>query len=126
MPAALLAAIVLLPLAAVAAVAYWRAKRLLAGAPCRTRRYLANALGVGLLLPAALFAWNTLQLVTRYAPDRCGSWWLGASETTCTLGFYVASRTLAALIFVLGPVTALCLAVSFGVFWIVRTRTVHR
>ena len=126
MPAALLAGIVLLPLAAVAAVAYWRARRLLAGAPCRTRRYLVNALGVGLLLPAALLVWNTLELVTRYAPNRCGSWWLGASEATCTLGFYVASRTLAALIFVLGPVTALCLGVSFGVFWIVKTRTGHR
>ena len=87
MPAALLAGIVLLPLAAVAAVAYWRARRLLAGAPCRTRRYLVNALGVGLLLPAALLVWNTLELVTRYAPDRCGSWWLGPLRGDMHAGF---------------------------------------
>ncbi len=67
--------------------------------------------------------WN---LVLRYAPDRCGSWWLGASEEDCTLIFYVASRTLAAFLFLLGPVAVLCLIVSFGVFWTLKARGGNR
>ena len=115
-----------MPLAVIVAMAFWRARRLLASGPCHARRYVANALGIGLLLPAALLIWNTIDLVTRYAPNRCGSWWLGASEEACTLGFYLATRTLAALVFFIGPAAALCLLVSFGVFWIVRTRGVER
>lgn len=111
-----LVGIVLLPLAVVAAVAFWRARSLLASGPYRARRYFANALGVGLLLPAALLIWNTIDLATRYAPDRCGSWWLGASEAECTLGFYLASRLLAALVFLIGPAAAPSLLVSCGVF----------
>ena len=119
---AFLTGIVLLPLAAIAAMAFWRARRLLASGPCPARRYFANALGIGLLPPAALLIWNTIDLVTRYAPDRCGSWWLGASEAECTLGFYLATRTLAAVVFFIGPTAALCLLVSGGVFWFVGTR----
>ena len=40
-----------------------------------------------------------MDLVLRYAPGRCGSGWLGASEADGTLVFYVASRTLAAFLF---------------------------
>jgi hypothetical protein len=123
---ALVAGSILLPLAAVAAVALWRARCLCADGPCRAREYWTHALVVGLLPPAALLAWQAFELATRYAPDRCGSWWLGASEAECTLGFYLTSRLLAALVFLIGPAAVLCLAVSCGVFWIVRTRRVRR
>lgn len=123
---ALMAGSILLPLAAVAAVALWRARRLCVGSPCHAREYWVHALAVGLLPPAALLVWHASELATRYAPDRCGSWWLGASEAECTLGFYLTSRLLAALVFLIGPVAVLCLAVSCGVFWIVRTRRVRR
>lgn len=123
---ALVVGLIFLPLAVVAAVAFWRARRLCADGPCRRRRYVANALGVGLLPPAALLAWHAFELATQYAPDRCGSWWLGASEAECTLSFYLASRLLAALVFLIGPAAVLCLAVSCGVFWLVRTRRDRR
>jgi hypothetical protein len=120
------AGLIFLPLAAVAAMACWRARRLCADGSCHPRRYVANALGVGLLPPAALLAWHAFELATRYAPDRCGSGWLGASEAECTLGFYLASRLLAALVFLIGPAAAPSLLVSCGVFWLVRTRRVRR
>ena len=83
----------------IGAVAFWRARSLLASGPFSARRYFVNALVVGLLVPAGLLLWNTMDLVLRYAPGRCGSGWLGASEEDCTLVFYVASRTLAAVLF---------------------------
>ena len=121
---ALVVGLIFLPLATVAAVAFWRARQLCADGRCRRRRYVANALGIGLLPPAALLAWHAFELATRYAPDRCGSWWLGASEAECTLSFYLASRLLAALVFLIGPAAALSLLVSCGVFWLVRIRRV--
>ena len=126
MAAVLVACIIFLPLIMVGVVASWRARRLLASGSVSTWRYGVNALVVGLLLPVVLFLWNTIDLVTTYAPDKCGSWWLGAPEEECTLFYYVASRTLAAFVFLLGPATAMCLFVSFGVFWTAKARRANR
>ena len=126
MAAVLLACIIFLPLITVGVAASWRARRLLASGSVSRWRYFVNALVVGLLLPVVLLIWNTIDLVTRYAPDKCGSWWLGASEEECTLSYYVASRTLAAVVFLLGPATVMCLFVSFGVFWTAKAHIANR
>lgn len=63
-------------------------------------------------------------LIQQYQPDRCGSWWLGATPGECTLGFYLISRTLAALIFLVGPVVLLSVSLVLAVFWNVKAN--HR
>jgi hypothetical protein len=126
MTAILVICLIFLPLIVVSAVASWRAKRLLSSGSISTCQYFINALVVGTLLPVVLLTWNTIDLVTKYAPDKCGSWWLGASEDECSLMYYVMSRTLATFIFLLGPYTIICLLISFGVFWTAKTRIVKR
>ncbi|HEY9658307.1 MAG TPA: hypothetical protein V6C65_07640 [Allocoleopsis sp.] len=114
--------LIFLPLIAVKVVAIWWADSLISRGLGSTWQYWLNALAIGLLLPGLFFVWNTIDIISGYTPDKCGSWWFGASERECTLSYYLFSRTLALFVFLLAPYTALCLLLSFNAFWNAKKR----
>lgn len=97
----------------------WAKKLVLKGA-IRANAYYGRAVGLGILVPIPVLLLHMVNLLQNYQPDRCGSWWLGATPETCTLGFYIVSRTLAAFIFLIGPLTVLSVSLVLAIFWNVK------
>lgn len=97
----------------------WARKLTLKKTP-RPGVFYGRAVGLGLLTPVLGLIQYILSLLQHYQPDQCGSWWLGATPEQCTLFFYLISRTLAALIFLILPFMLLSVSLVLAIFWNVQ------